>query len=99
MGWGALAGVAQWIERWPANWKVASLIPCQGMCLGCGPGLQLWARERQVIHVSLIHRFFSSSFSLLTLKITNKIFKKKKEKEIKNGMWRKEPKGKSGVLH
>ena len=37
----ALAGVAQWIERWPANQGVAGLIPSQGTCLGCGPGLQV----------------------------------------------------------
>ena len=36
----ALAGVAQWIERWPENKKVPSWIPSQGTCLGCGPGPQ-----------------------------------------------------------
>ena len=34
------AGVAQWIECWPMNQKVASLIPSQGTCLGCGPDPQ-----------------------------------------------------------
>ena len=34
----ALAGVAQWIECWPANQSVTGLIPSQGTCLGCGPG-------------------------------------------------------------
>ena len=34
----ALAGVAQWIECWPANHKVTGSIPSQGPCLGCGPG-------------------------------------------------------------
>ena len=34
----ALADVAQWIERWPVNHRVAGLIPSQSMCLGCGPG-------------------------------------------------------------
>ena len=33
-----LAGVAQWIERWPVKQKVSGLIPGQGTCLGCGPG-------------------------------------------------------------
>ena len=33
----ALAGVAQWIERWPANQKVTGSIPSWGTCLGCGP--------------------------------------------------------------
>ena len=34
----ALAGVAQWIERWPVNQKVAGLTPGQGTCPDCGPG-------------------------------------------------------------
>ena len=34
----ALAGVAQWTERWTANQRVAGSIPSQGMCWGCGPG-------------------------------------------------------------
>ena len=34
----ALAGVAQWIEHRPVNQRVASSIPSQGTCLGCGPG-------------------------------------------------------------
>ena len=33
----ALAGVAQWIECWPQNQRVAGLIPSQGTCLGCRP--------------------------------------------------------------
>ena len=37
-GKGTLAGVAQWIECWPVNQRVASLIPSQGTCLGCGAG-------------------------------------------------------------
>ena len=36
----ALAGVAQWIEHGPADQRVASSIPSQGTCLGCGPGPQ-----------------------------------------------------------
>ena len=43
----ALADVAQWIEYWPANQRVTSLIPSQGTCLGYGPGPQLGAYERQ----------------------------------------------------
>ena len=43
----ALAGVAQWIERWPANQRVTSLIPSQGTSLGCGPGPQWGVHERQ----------------------------------------------------
>ena len=33
----ALAGVAQWIEPWPAHQKVEGSVPSQGACLGCGP--------------------------------------------------------------
>ena len=33
-----LADVAQWIECWPVNQKVASSIPSQGTCLDCRPG-------------------------------------------------------------
>ena len=36
----ALAGVAQWIECWPVNQRVAGSIPSQGTCLGCEPGPQ-----------------------------------------------------------
>ena len=35
------------------------LIPSQGTCLGCGPGPQLGAYERQQIYVSLTHLFLS----------------------------------------
>ena len=35
-----LAGVAQWIGRWPANQSVAGSIPSQGPWLGCRPGPQ-----------------------------------------------------------
>ena len=51
----ALAGVAQWIEHWPVNQRVAGLIPSQGTCLGCGPGPHLGVCERQPIGVSLTH--------------------------------------------
>ena len=36
----ALAGVAHWIEHWPADQRVAASIPSQGTCLGRGPGPQ-----------------------------------------------------------
>ena len=36
----ALAGVAPWIERGPANQRVTGVIPSQGTCLGCRPCLQ-----------------------------------------------------------
>ena len=66
---GALAGVAQWIEHRPANWKAASWIPSQGTHLGCGPGPQLGVCERQPIDISL-------SLSLAPLSKINKKFKK-----------------------
>ena len=37
---GALASVAQWIERQTAKQRVAGRIPSQGTCLGCRPGPQ-----------------------------------------------------------
>ena len=43
----ALAGVAQWIERWPVNPRVAGSIPSQGTFLGCGPDSQEREHERQ----------------------------------------------------
>ena len=51
----ALAGVAQWTEHQPVNQKVASSIPGQGTCLGCGPGPQLGACKKQLIIKSLAH--------------------------------------------
>ena len=39
----ALAGVVQWIERWPEKQRVISSIPSQGTCLGFRPGPQLGA--------------------------------------------------------
>ena len=50
-----LAGLAQWIECWPVNQKVAGSIPSQGTNLSCRPGPQLGAYERQLINVSLAH--------------------------------------------
>ena len=76
---GALAGVVQWIERWPANQGVNGLIPSLGTCLVADQVLS-W----QSINVSLAHRCFSPSLSpslLLCLKI-NKILKKKKSHGI-----------------
>ena len=50
----ALAGVAQWIEHQPVNQRITGTIPSQGTCLGCGPGPQYGACERQPhIDVSL----------------------------------------------
>ena len=50
----ALAGVAQWIESWPVNQRVAGSIPSQGTCLGCRLGSLVGALKRQPhIDVSL----------------------------------------------
>ena len=43
----ALAGVAQWIEYWPASRKVTGSIPSQGTCLDCWPG--------QLVDVAIAH--------------------------------------------
>ena len=52
----ALAGVAQWIKRWPLNQKVAGSILGWGTCLDCGPGPRLGVHERQPqADVSLPH--------------------------------------------
>ena len=51
----ALAGVGQWFERQPVNQKVSGSVRGQGACLGCGPGPQLGACEKQPIDVSLAH--------------------------------------------
>ena len=59
----ALAGVTQWTECRPANQRVAGPIPSQGTGLGCGPGPQLEACERQLINVSLTYQCFSPSLS------------------------------------
>ena len=69
----ALAGVAQWIEHPTANQRVASSIPSQGTCLGCGPGSQLGVLERQP-HVDVSLPFFLAPFPSLKI---NKIFKKR----------------------
>ena len=57
----ALAGVAQWIECWPVNQKVITSIPSKGTCLGCGPGAQWSACERQP-HIEVSLPLFLSPF-------------------------------------
>ena len=63
-----LAGVFQWIERQPANQRVAGSIPSQGTYLGCGLGPQWGARERQS-HTDVSLPLFLLLFS--SLKINN----------------------------
>ena len=65
-----LASVAQWVELQPGNQNVASSIPTQGTCLGCGPRPQLEVCERQPIGVSL-----SPTSPFLTLSLKNKVLK------------------------
>ena len=55
----ALAGVAQWIECWPANQKVAGLIPSQGTCLCFGQ-----VPSRRQVRGNHILMFLFLSFSL-----------------------------------
>ena len=48
-------GVSQWMEHRSVNQKVAGSIPSQDTGLGCGPGPQLGACQRQLINISLTH--------------------------------------------
>ena len=68
---GALAGVAQWIERPPSNQRVAGSIPSQGTCLGCRPGPS--EGHMRGNHTLM---FLSFSFSLPSPLSKNKINKK-----------------------
>ena len=43
-----LADVAQWIEHWNVKQRVASSIPSQGTCLGCGPGPRWGVHEKHI---------------------------------------------------
>ena len=64
-----LAGVAQWIERQPANQKVTGSIPSQGTCLGFGPGPQYGeiqeAANRRISHPSMFLSLFLPPFPSL----------------------------------
>ena len=57
----ALAGVAQWIQCWPANQRVAGSIPSQGTHLGCRQGPRLGVCERQP-HMDVSLPLFLPSF-------------------------------------
>ena len=50
---GALTGVVQWIEHQLVNQRVTGSTPSLGTCLGCRPGPQWGACERQPHNVSL----------------------------------------------
>ena len=68
---GALDGVAQWIECQTANQGVTGSIPSQGTSLGCGPGHQLGAHERQP-HIDVSPSFSPSLPPSLKIKINKK---------------------------
>ena len=59
----AQAGVAQWNERRTVNQRVAGSIPSQGTRLGCRPGPQFGARERQP-HIDVFLPLFLPIFPL-----------------------------------
>ena len=77
---GALAGVAQWIECWPANQRVTNSIPSQGTCLAFRAGPQLGVCERQP-HIDVSLPPFPS------LKMNKKFFLKKarRSRQFKKG--------------
>ena len=59
----ALAGVIQWVEHWPANPRVAGSVPRQVTYLGCRPGPQWEAHERQP-HIDVSLPLFLCPFPL-----------------------------------
>ena len=69
----ALAGVTQWTGHWPAICKFEGSIPCEGTCLGCGPGpwLGLWEKQPHIC-ISLPPSLLSEN------KFKKSFFKKKK---------------------
>ena len=74
-----LAGVAQWIECWPASQKALGSILGQGTCLCCGPGPQFGGMGEATDWCFFSCQCFSPSFSPcppLSLKI-NKSLKKR----------------------
>ena len=72
----ALAGAAQWVKCRPTNGKVASLVPSQGTCLGCGPGSLAGgmgeATSQYISHTLLFPPSFSLSLHISPK--TNKMF-------------------------
>ena len=67
----APAGVAQWIERQTVKQRVAGSIPSQGTFLGCGPGPQWGAHERQP-HIDVSFPLFLLLSSLKISKLLKK---------------------------
>ena len=60
----ALAGVAQWIQCWSAKQGVTGSIPSHGTRLGCRPGPQWGAHERQP-HTDVSLPLFLAPFPFL----------------------------------
>ena len=58
-----LAGMAQWIECWSANQRVAGSIPSQGTCLGCRQD-PLWKACKRQPHTDISLPLFSLPSSL-----------------------------------
>ena len=58
----ALAGVAQWVVRHPANQKVTGLNPSQGTCLGCSQFQIVGVREAADPCISCTTMFLSFPF-------------------------------------
>ena len=68
----ALAGVAQWIECWPVNQRVAGSIPRRGTCLSFRSGPQCEpVRSNQWMYILHINVSLPPSLPL-SLKNTNK---------------------------
>ena len=80
----ALAGVAYWIERQPVNQRVIGLIPSQGTCVGCRPGLQWGACEKQP-HIDVSLPFSPSIAPSPKIKKKNFIKKKKGKSALELG--------------
>ena len=58
-----MAGMAQWVERWPVNRKVTSLIPGRGTFLGCGLGPLLGYARGSQLFLSYIDVFLPPPLS------------------------------------
>ena len=81
----ALAAVAQWVGHQPAYQRVASSIPSQGTCLGCGPGSLLCVRKRLSVNVCFTHPMFLSLSSSLPSHLSKN--KEIKSLKLRNRSW------------
>ena len=67
--------MAQWIECWPVNQRVAGSISSQGTFLSCGPGPQ-WGVPKRQPHIDVSLPFFLPPFPSIKINIINTIFLK-----------------------